>query len=168
MTSKFITVTFIVLCSQFVQLLATKCFAQDYYPLMCKTGPNLRYITTFSGRALRPEERNGTSGSLSFTAPVTQIFFSKNMGPANNNGSGLVPGACAWVDRALGPNEPDRIVDLYARLDISIDQGISNIDTYPSYKRLAIPRTRFIIYVRSESGELRPDPLHLPEFFFEP
>ena len=60
--------------------------AATTYPLKCRPGPQ-----TSLNISVRGEIRFG---------------FQRSSGPAGQNGQNLRPGECAWVDRAVGSNEP--------------------------------------------------------------
>jgi len=49
----------------------------------------------------------GKAGMASTSGPYLIVNFIPANGPA---GEGLQPGQCAWLDRALWPNEPVRVV----------------------------------------------------------
>lgn len=55
-----------------------------------------------------PLRCRGASGVASSNGNNLVIDFSPSGGPA---GQGLQPGQCSWLDRALRPGEPTRVVD---------------------------------------------------------
>lgn len=67
-------------------LLATAADAAQTYPLKCRPGPT-------------------TAVNLNVAGEI-RFGFTRSQGPSGPNGENLRPGECAWVDRAVGPNEP--------------------------------------------------------------
>lgn len=70
-----------VLLAFMAGMLSKMAFGVTSYPLVCRGG----------------------GGTLGYNARNALFYFAKSPQPA---GAGLAPGQCAWVDRAVGTNEP--------------------------------------------------------------
>jgi hypothetical protein len=76
---------------------STIAFAETSYPLVCKGGPNMKFSLSVNG--------NSTTVFIRFKH-ASQGVGSKTVGAGWGT---LKPGECAWVDRAVAPNEPEVI-----------------------------------------------------------
>jgi hypothetical protein len=76
-------------------LLAGAAQAQQTYPLTCRGG----------GVA-----NSGLTLGLSTIDNSALVYYTKSPGPAP---AGLQPGHCSWQDRAIGPNEPPCLRQVY-------------------------------------------------------
>jgi|GEM_PF-5785816 len=122
-----------------------------YWPLICKGGPGLDVINTFS---LTNREGTGPA-SLSL-----EMHFKKSRISAGTNGASLAPGECAWVDRPLSSTEPNQVVELYQyevpqlAIKSSVDSsGRLNHVTYPAnqkFSRALSTGVRFVLYVTNQ------------------
>jgi len=80
-----------VICLGWSLMVAGSANATQTYPIVCKTGPGFNY----------------NSRTISTNPPNSELImtFTPGGGPAQANGSGLDPGQCSWVDRALNSGE---------------------------------------------------------------
>lgn len=72
--------------------------AQKTFQLLCRGGGNM---TTQRGGPV--PDANGVE------MVVIVVRFSRSARPAKANGSGLKPGQCAWIDRAVNFREPNEL-----------------------------------------------------------
>lgn len=72
--------------------------AQTTFPLLCRGGGNM---TTQRGGPV--PDANGVE------MVVIVVRFSRSARPATANASGLKPGQCAWIDRAVNFREPNEL-----------------------------------------------------------
>ncbi len=75
------------------------------YPMMCRGGSYTHQVSA------------GVFGGVDGYRMGLYTTFSKAPG-SSGSGAGLAPGQCAWLDRAISPGEPSRLV--------STDAAVSN------------------------------------------
>ena len=80
----------------------------------CLAGGTLALASSFGWSAMAqqpdyPLRCHGAGGIASSDRNKLVVDFTPSRGSA---GQGLQPGQCSWLDRALRPNEPTRIIDL--------------------------------------------------------
>lgn len=124
-------------------LITSSAFAS--YPLICRGGGNIKVNTLAS---FYP-----TPGGVALQ-PHVDIFFAKGALPSGQQGEGLNPGECSWLDRAINNAEPAVVTDQYLTgqsvtvLSQASATGTKTVDVTSVYSPLANPTDGSRVFIK--------------------